>query len=267
MGVPGFRLVTTWCADGRIRRARAAAVWPWVLARIKEGDGCASDDALAADICALDLWLPESVCAEQIEGLRRVGLLERRDGQWWTPGWHKYQPRSDAERKREQRARERAVAKVTPHPEVSRSVTPGHECHDGHECHHRREEIGTGREEKRESSTIVELPAPVGAGGVEIDPIAGQVREVYAYWCDRLGMSPGAMRRKMSTSSGRKRAGKVRTRLREGCSVDDLKRAIDGNAASRWHQGDNPNGVKYDDLELICRDSEKVREFVIKAGK
>lgn len=55
---------------------------------------------------------------------------------------------------------------------------------------------------------------------------------------------------------------KVAARLRDGFSVGELKAAIDGCFRSTYHQGDNPNGRKYDSLELILRNPEKVTQFM-----
>lgn len=60
---------------------------------------------------------------------------------------------------------------------------------------------------------------------------------------------------------------RIRARLREGCSVDDLKLAIEGCHKSRWHQGDNDRNQRYDSLELIVRDSSKVNQFIELAAK
>lgn len=52
----------------------------------------------------------------------------------------------------------------------------------------------------------------------------------------------------------------IRARLREGYTVADLKAAIDGNAASAWHQD-----KKLDALELVVRDATHVDQFIGKA--
>jgi len=54
---------------------------------------------------------------------------------------------------------------------------------------------------------------------------------------------------------------KIRDRLQEGKSVEDLKLAIDGCHRSDFHQGNNDDGAIYDSLELIVRDSSKVERF------
>ena len=43
--------------------------------------------------------------------------------------------------------------------------------------------------------------------------------------------------------------------------VDNCKLAIDGCALSKWHQGQNPSGKKYNSIELILRDAEHIENF------
>ncbi len=60
----------------------------------------------------------------------------------------------------------------------------------------------------------------------------------------------------------RKRQRAIAARLKDGHSVDQLKLAIDGCKASPWHQGKNDRHQVYDDIELICRDTQHVESFV-----
>jgi len=76
---------------------------------------------------------------------------------------------------------------------------------------------------------------------------------VFGYWQKRTGHH----RAKMTPE----RARKILARLREGYSEDDLRRAIDGCAASAFHSGLNDSGVRYDDLELILRTGSNVERF------
>ena len=62
--------------------------------------------------------------------------------------------------------------------------------------------------------------------------------------------------------SKQKEWGKIKARLAEGYSVDDLKLAIDGCHRSPFHMGENDNGRKYNPLELIVRDGSKVQSFI-----
>jgi hypothetical protein len=59
-----------------------------------------------------------------------------------------------------------------------------------------------------------------------------------------------------------KRRGKINARLEDGYTPAELMRAIDGNAASDWHRGKNPQGVRYNELEFILRDTAKVDFFI-----
>jgi hypothetical protein len=57
----------------------------------------------------------------------------------------------------------------------------------------------------------------------------------------------------------------IRRRLRDGYTPDQLVRAIEGNLASPWHQGENDRGRRYDTLELVLR-ADKVDSFIAMAG-
>jgi hypothetical protein len=61
---------------------------------------------------------------------------------------------------------------------------------------------------------------------------------------------------------GKKEKGKIRARLQESYSVDDLKAAIDGCHRSPFHCGENDGGKKYQSLELIVRDASHVAQFL-----
>lgn len=61
-----------------------------------------------------------------------------------------------------------------------------------------------------------------------------------------------------------KRKKKITARLKDGYSVDDIKRAIDGCKLSPHHMGKNDNETIYDDIELICRDGSHVDMFIKK---
>ena len=81
------------------------------------------------------------------------------------------------------------------------------------------------------------------------------VRLIFDYWRETM-RHPRAV-----LDDKRRRA--ISARLKH-YSVEDIKRAIDGCKASDWHQGNNPNGTKHDDIELICRDAKRVEGFMAK---
>lgn len=58
----------------------------------------------------------------------------------------------------------------------------------------------------------------------------------------------------------------ISARIKDGYTVEDLLKAVDGCKLSPHHQGKNESGVKYDDIELICRDGKHVDMFIKAAG-
>lgn len=109
---------------------------------------------------------------------------------------------------------------------------------------------GEGEGEREQGKGTGSL-APGGA--VTSFPVAAQVREVFQHWQQTL-QHPQA-----KLTEDRKR--KVQARLREGFTVEQLKAAIDGCARSPFHMGENDQGQKHDDLELICRKGSQVEKF------
>ena len=104
-------------------------------------------------------------------------------------------------------------------------------------------------------------PAQIGLGGMEPAAAAkfiqagiesGDVSKVVAhYQAHHPRARPGEKEKKL-----------IRARLKDGYSVADLCRAIDGNHNSPHHRGENPTGKTYHRLELIMRDSSKVADFL-----
>ncbi len=90
------------------------------------------------------------------------------------------------------------------------------------------------------------------------DPRAEQARQVFAHWCER-------MKKGGRTAFDDKRRRAVEARLRDGYSVADLCRAIDGCALTPHNMGQNDRGQRYDDLELVCRDAAHVDRFIANA--
>lgn len=90
-------------------------------------------------------------------------------------------------------------------------------------------------------------------------PRAEQAREVFAYWQQVLGHPRAKL--------GRPDRKRIEDRLEEGHSVQDLKRVVDGCAASDWHMGRDPKnpGKRFDSLELLFRNAGKVAEFMARA--
>lgn len=87
-----------------------------------------------------------------------------------------------------------------------------------------------------------------------------ELTEVFDHWVARMGKAGNAKFTK-------DRETKVRARIKEGYTVEQLKQAVDGCAESPWHQGENPNNQVYNDLELICRSGSQVEKFIAVVDK
>lgn len=109
-------------------------------------------------------------------------------------------------------------------------------------------------------------PAPGGpdlasSGKGKTTPLNGatkRVRAVFEYWQQVMNHPQAILDHKRSRA--------IAGRLKEGHSVDKLKLAIDGCKASAWHQGQNDRHQVFDDIELICRDANRVEAFVARVA-
>lgn len=77
------------------------------------------------------------------------------------------------------------------------------------------------------------------------------IREVFEHWVASHG-------KRIGTKLDQKRKAKIRARLREGFTVEQLKQAIDGCKLSEFHMA-NPN---YSSLETILRDAGTTESHV-----
>jgi hypothetical protein len=102
------------------------------------------------------------------------------------------------------------------------------------------------REEKRREEKIEESRF----GVLEV--------EVFEHWISGWRRFVGGVR---IPKLDAKRRGKIRARLREGYSVEDLKLALDGLWSSSWHLENRKH-----DIELVCRDAPHVDEFIARAS-
>jgi hypothetical protein len=86
------------------------------------------------------------------------------------------------------------------------------------------------------------------------DRLSSDAQEVFEHW-------KAVMEHPESRFTANRREA-VTDRLKEGYTVEQLKRAVSGCRASDFHRGKNDRGAVYDDLELICRSGEKVENFM-----
>ncbi len=88
---------------------------------------------------------------------------------------------------------------------------------------------------------------------------AAAVQAVFDHWVRVMGKD----RSKLDES----KAKKIRARLREGFSVDDLKTAIDGCRSSPHHMGQNDTGTPYNSVVSVFKDGTRVEEHVERARR
>lgn len=84
------------------------------------------------------------------------------------------------------------------------------------------------------------------------------VTNIFQFWKDTMSLNG-------STKLTANRKTCVQARLREGYTIERIKNAILGCAASPFHCGQNDSRTLYNDLTLICRNGEKVEFFEQKA--
>jgi hypothetical protein len=108
-----IRLDTDMHADIKLRKARARIIWPWILCRLKTGDGTIADDELDPAIAAEDLdhSVSEARASEMFAALKDVGLLVPSAGGWTSPRWSD-QPADSTNAERQRRFRERVKARL-----------------------------------------------------------------------------------------------------------------------------------------------------------
>jgi hypothetical protein len=105
--------------------------------------------------------------------------------------------------------------------------------------------------EQRESN-VKSIPA---GSCMSNDISRATVLSLFSYWRTQCGHPTAKLKRD--------RERKIIARLREGYTEADIRRAIDGAAK---HAFVNENGVRFDDLELICRSSAKLEGFIERAS-
>lgn len=110
-----------------------------------------------------------------------------------------------------------------------------------------REGEGEREEKKTTTSAKADASRPVGPD---------HARTLFHYWLERTGRNPNQNR--LNTS----RRSKVKARLRDGYSVEQLRAAIDGIAATPFYTGDNDRGQRYDTFDFIMRSGENIEKGI-----
>lgn len=158
---------------------------------------------------------------------------------------------SDAQRKRDQRERDRAsllkqVEEVTQRDEPSQGVTKSHEV-------------------SRAVTPSLAVPSLTKETLSVVQPTSGSdeeagdaVRTVFDHW--RVVMKKN---RRTALDKTRKRF--IGDALKN-YPPEDLMLAIDGCARTAWNMGENPNRKRYDGLPLILKNADQIDRFIENAA-
>lgn len=108
----------------------------------------------------------------------------------------------------------------------------------------------------QEPLTINQEPLTKEDTAVAFAPVSvDDVRTVFEFWQTTME----SQRSKLDNN----RDGLIRKSLKTGYTVEQLCDAIRGCAKSDYHMGKNENGTKYNGLDLILRNAEKIDKFIV----
>jgi hypothetical protein len=114
--------------------------------------------------------------------------------------------------------------------------------------------LGTGRgQEEDRKRTLLKKQRTKKEITTDLSGKPSDVEVVFSYWQEKMNHPKARL--------AGKREKAIKNSLKH-YSVEDLKTAIDGCLNSPHHMGKNDRGEKYDDIELICRDSTKTDRFI-----
>lgn len=102
----------------------------------------------------------------------------------------------------------------------------------------------------------VEEERPGAAPAPRADPFEAPALALFDYWREQCGKG-------VATKPTPDRIRKVKARLRDGYTVEQIRTAIRGAAAEAF---EDERGHRFDDLELICRNGAKLEQFIARGG-
>lgn len=111
------------------------------------------------------------------------------------------------------------------------------------------------------TTVVPDIPPVVNihtSSSTKSSALSAQVSEVFTWWQKAMGKTRAALDNKRKARI----EWAIKTYGLESCLL-----AINGCAASEWHQGKNDNGRKYDDITLIFRDASHTERFIAIAEK
>ncbi|MGG8247715.1 replication protein [Klebsiella aerogenes] len=103
-----------------------------------------------------------------------------------------------------------------------------------------------------------ECEKPVVDDVVQDEPKTDPVRKVFTHWQTE--------HHHLSAKLDDKRRKRIKARLAEGFTADELCRAISGAKGDPWLMGKNPSKKRYDGVETILRDAAQVERLRDLAG-
>jgi hypothetical protein len=106
-------------------------------------------------------------------------------------------------------------------------------------------------EDKGEETLLVEPKTATRPRAATFKP---EIEEVFTYWQQAMG--------KGTATLTPQRRDKIRIRLKDGYTVEQLQAAIDGCRASPHNMGDNDRSRPFNDIELILRNGTNVEKFM-----
>lgn len=187
--------------------------------------------------CALAVVGPGIGHARRLAArLVEAGLWHAVEGGWQVHGYREYQRNADEIRDRRERDRQRKASVRT---DATRS--PRGQAAESSRTPAGVREVDVEIEGRRQKAEQIKTPAALRA----------DVLDCFAYWQEKCG-HPNA---KLTAD----REAKIKARLREGYSVHDIRKAIDGAARGAFV---NDSGQRFDDIELICRKGSKLEDFM-----
>ena len=157
--------------------------------------------------------------------------------------WQRPRALSGAERTREWRARR------SDGDEARRSVTLC-DARDGRQDK-------TRQDSKKENIQKKEEPEPSSSSESSTRDLP--VKEVFNHWKSETWSGKG--KEPILTTARRNR---IKARLKEGFSSDDLKQAISGLSADPFYRGDNDRGTAFLGIETLLRDAGQVEKGIAK---
>lgn len=171
------------------------------------------------------------------DALVKVGWLIKNDDGFSVPNFDRHLGKgakkraSDAERKRKSRDNSQKCHNNSVTQSGTNSVTE------------------KGLEKSRVEKSILSNKEPMSSKD-------NRVVDLFNYWREVMGKSNSNS--KLTT----KRSKSIKARLKDGYTVEQIKKSIDGCSQDPFSMGQNDRQKPFNDIELICRSGEKLESFM-----